>query len=264
MLEIAKSAALAAGEIQMNNYGKKLNVDEKLKNDIKLEVDKLSEKAIVDIILSTYPNHSILAEEGGITDNGSEYTWIIDPLDGTVNYFYGIPYFCTSIACIKINKNRAKPAKCFADLGDPVCAAIYAGSTRELIYAEAGKGAYLNDKQIFASKESKLKESFLTTGFGHTKESYKNMFKNSMTLGEQVRKIRCMGAAAYDIANVACGRFTCFFENAIHSWDIAAGAIIAQEAGAAVDAIELEDGRWDVIISSPNIIDDVKKIIHNI
>ena len=89
------------------------------------------------------------------------------------------------------------------------------------------------------------------------------MFKNSKTIGQRARKIRCMGAAAYDIANVACGRFHCFFENAIHSWDIAAGAIIAQEAGAVVDAIEFEKGRWDTIVASPGVVDELRDIIRD-
>ena len=261
MLETAKKAALAAGKIHMDNYGTTLNVDAKLKHDIKLEVDKLSEKRIIEIIRETYPDHSILAEEGGAIETDSEYLWIIDPLDGTVNYYYGIPYFCTSIACIKVNKGRTDLAQNFSDIGEGVCAAIYSGPTNELIYAATGKGAYLNDQPIHASTETRIEECILTTGFGNTRESFDKMFKNSSAIGQKARKIRCMGAAAYDIANVACGRFNCFFENSIHSWDIAAGAIIAQEAGAVVDAIELEKDKWDTIVASAGVVEELKSII---
>ncbi len=264
MLKTAKAAALAAGEIHMQNYGKTLNIDAKLKYDIKLEVDKLSEKAIIEVIRSNYPDHSILAEERGMIDNKSDYLWIIDPLDGTVNFYYGIPYFCTSVACIKVNKERKGLAKNFFEIGEPVCGAVYASITNELIYAEAGKGAFLNDKKISVSTESDLAECILTTGFGHTQDSFDKMFKNSRIIGERARKIRLMGAAAYDISNVACGRFNSFYENAIHTWDIAAAAIIAQEAGAVIDAIENEDGRWDIIVASANIIDELKSIIRGV
>ncbi len=263
MLDTAKEAALGAGKIHMENYGKVLNVDAKLKNDIKLEVDKLSERAIIDIILATYPGHSILGEEGGAIDNGSEYLWIIDPLDGTVNYFYGIPYFCSSVACYKVDPARKGLCKSYSELGDPVCAAIYSGPTKELIYTEAGSGAYLNGKRIFASTEAKIEECIFTTGFGHTKGSSDYMFNGSNTLLKRARKVRCMGAGAYDIANVGCGRFSGFFESGIYAWDIAAGGMIAKEAGAAVDAFEKEDGTWDTIVASPNIIEELKEIVRN-
>ena len=172
MLETAKKAALAAGKIHMDNYGKTLNVDAKLKHDIKLEVDKLSEKKIIEIIQSAYPYHSILAEEGGAIETDSDYLWIIDPLDGTVNYYYGIPYFCTSIACIKRDQSRTGLAQSFSEIGESVCAAIYSGPTNELIYAARGAGAYLNDNRIQASPETKIEECILTTGFGHTQEKF--------------------------------------------------------------------------------------------
>ncbi len=263
MLEIAKAAALAAGKIHMDNYGKTLNVDAKLKNDIKLEVDKLSEKAIIDVILSAHPDHSILGEEGGSIDNGGAYHWIIDPLDGTVNFFYGLPYFCTSIACFKAPAEPINYPRTFKDLGEPVCAAIYAAPTQEFIYAEAGKGAYLNDRPIHASTETKLQEALLCTGYGASQDSYDRMFGGGSSIAAQVRKIRCLGAAAYDIANVACGRATGFFEGGVHSWDIAAGGIIAQEAGAIVDAFETDSAscRWDTIIAAPALLPELKQIL---
>lgn len=261
MLETAKKAVLEAGKIQMANYGKSLNVDAKLKNDIKLEIDKLSEKAIIEIITTAFPDHSILAEESGATDTSSEYLWIIDPLDGTVNYYYSLPYFCSSVACYRVPKDRKNLCTDFAEYGEPVCGAIYAGPTNELFYAEKGQGAFLNDRQIFVAREHSLDECIVSTGFGSSKDSLEGFLRNGSALADKVRKIRCLGAAAYDIANVAAGRLSGFFEKNLNSWDIAAGIIIAQEAGAAVSARELSRERWDVIISIPEVAAELEMII---
>ena len=263
MLETAKKAVTTAGKIQMDNYGKNLNVDAKLKNDIKLEIDKLSEKTIINIIKATYPDHSILAEESGSYETDNEYLWIIDPLDGTVNYYYNLPYFCSSVACYKINKNRTTLCNNITDYGEPVCGAIYAGPTNELFYAEKDNGAFLNGQQIFAAKEQSLNECILSTGFGSTQDSLNGFFENGTNLIHKVRKIRCLGAAAYDIANVAAGRLSGFYEKNLNSWDIAAGVIIAQEAGATINAYETASEKWDFIVSAPAIAEELKQIVQS-
>lgn len=249
MLATAKAAARAAGAIQRENFGKMLNVDAKMKNDIKLEVDRLCEEAIINTVLQVYPDHEFLAEEGGEggkTD--AEYVWIIDPLDGTVNYFYGLPYFCTSIACYR--KGESGMLK---GLGEPVLGVVYAPKIDEMFSAEVGGGAYLNDQKIRAAEVAELSECMVATGFGSTRMGIDRMLNGLPALVDDVRKMRCLGAAAYDICNVAAGRLTAFFEKGLHTWDIAAASIIAAEAGAVVDAFEYAAGRWDYIASAKGV-----------
>ena len=265
MIGAAKEAVKRAGAIHMEYYGKTLNVDAKMKSDIKLEVDKLAEKAMLEVLAERFPEHSILSEECGEIPTDSEYLWILDPLDGTVNFYYGIPYFCASAACYKQVKRDGKDQsiliKDFKEFATPVCGAIYTAPTDELIYAEAGQGAYLNDVKISVSPETLMSECIAVTGMGRTRVSSERLFDGENALAKKIRKIRCMGAAAYDISNLACGRFNMFFMRGISVWDFAAAVLIAKEAGAEVDAYEYEKGKWSVTVANREILPILKKII---
>lgn len=250
MLVTARAAAIAAGVIQKRHYGQLLNVDARTRNDIKLEVDRLCEAAIINTIAQVYPSHGFLAEERGQENAGSEYRWVIDPLDGTVNYFYGLPYFCTSIACYQ---QGAGQWDILPGLGKPVLAVVYSVATGDLFYAESGKGAYLNDNPIRVADVTALEDCMVATGFGSTTAGLQRMRGGYFALGDRVCKMRCLGAAALDICNTACGRLTAFFEKGLHHWDVAAGALIAAEAGATVRATEYEPGRWDFLVSAPGV-----------
>lgn len=251
-LAVAERAARAAGTIQRQAYGTLLNVDETRKNDIKLEVDRLCEAAILNEIRADFPGHSILAEESGETDTGSDHVWIIDPLDGTVNFFYGIPYFCTSIACYR----RAAQGEASANpLGVPEAAVVYAPMQDELFAAEAGQGATLNGNPIRAAHADKLEDCLIATGCGHEQygmNRYQVLMKNALT---KVRKVRILGAAALDLANVAAGRISGFAEAKLYSWDIAAAAAIIAAAGGRLTIRAQEPHRWDIIGSAPAVHD---------
>ena len=147
ILDTAVAAARAAGEILLTHAGRTLNVDEAMAFDIKLEVDRLCEEAIVSIVQGRFPDHAILAEEGGAQDGTAAYRWIIDPLDGTVNYFYGIPYYCTSIACYE-QPTGNPPQETFESLGRPVAAVVFAPATDELFSAHAEGPCLLNGRPI--------------------------------------------------------------------------------------------------------------------
>ena len=261
--ETAIRAALAAGAIQVEHWGGLLNVDEHRRNDIKLEVDRLCEDAIVDIIQSSFPDHSILAEERGLIQEGSDHQWIIDPLDGTVNYFYGLSYFCTSVACCRVQKTASQVPlpRDESSLGDPLVGVVYAPQLDELFVAEKGRGATLNDRPIQASTLSDPAEAMLATGFGSTPQKIDWMHKRSVELVTRVRKMRVLGAAALDICNVACGRLTIFTERGIRSWDIAAGRLIVEEAGGAFSATEYEDHVWDVLASGKGVHQAIKDVV---
>lgn len=252
MLQTARAAAYAAGVIQKKHYGRTLNVDAESANDIKLEVDRLCEAAIVNTIRQSFPAHAILAEEGGAR-GGRGPTWIIDPLDGTVNYFHGLPYFCTSIACFD---TACTEGEILPGLGKPLFGVVYAPITGDLFCAEAGNGAFLNDEPVRAAAVDSLDKAMIATGFGSSLDGLRRMRTGSEALYTRVRKMRCLGAAAYDICNVAAGRLSGFFERGLHHWDVAAASVIAFEAGAQISARELSPGCWDYVASAPGIAEE--------
>lgn len=223
MIEVAKQAALTAGEILLENFRKvtKKEIRRKSRNDFLSFVDENSEKEIISIISDNFPQHSFLAEETGKSTKESDYQWIIDPLDGTTNYLAGIPVFAVSIGL------QYKNELILGVINDPI--------HNELFWAEKGKGAYINEQKITTSSAETLGESFIATGFPFKAkqilpeylQTWKNIFMPSIGM-------RRMGAAAIDLAYVAAGRFDGFWEIGLSPWDMAAGALIIREAGGVV------------------------------
>jgi myo-inositol-1(or 4)-monophosphatase len=185
------------------------------------EVDKASEGMITSKINHLFPDHDILAEEFTSTNKGSDFRWIVDPLDGTINYAHGYPVFCVSIALQRLDKI--------------VLGIIYNPMLEEIFEAEKGKGALLNGRQIHVSNTGKIGESLLATGFPYDirddSESALNYF-NTMIM--KVRGIRRAGSAALDLAYLADGRFDGFWELKLNPWDTAAGWLMVEEAGGIV------------------------------
>ena len=221
MKEFKKTALIAAekaGKILIKNLGKVKQIDYKGIVNLVTEIDRLSEKTIIDTILKRFPNHEILAEESKEKYNSSEYKWIIDPLDGTTNYAHGYPVVCISIA-LEIE-------------GEIAMGIVYDPFRDELFYAEKGKGAYLNNKQIHVSKTDKLIRSLLSTGFAYnvrvTKDNNLVHFCKFSLLAQGVRRD---GSAALDFCYTAMGRFDGFWEMNLSAWDMAAGSLIVEEAG---------------------------------
>jgi len=220
MIEIAKEAAYAAGKILTEHFKKlpKEAIREKQANDYLSFVDESSEKKIISIIHDHFPDHSILAEEGGESNRSGEYRWIIDPLDGTTNYITGLPVFAISIALQKGN--------------EMILGVVYDPLQDELFWAEIGKGAGVNDTPISVSESDTLSECLIATGFPfkakHLLRPYINSFED---IFRSCIGIRRMGAAAIDIAYVAAGRFGGFWELGLSPWDLAAGSVLIKEAG---------------------------------
>lgn len=215
-VEAANSSARVLKETWMNSDA---SVLKRTKHDVKLSADINSEKIITDIINHNRPQDGIIAEESGESQIDNDGLWIIDPLDGTVNFSHGHPHFCISIAWLWKNKIFV--------------GAIYDICRNELFTAVRGKGAKLNDQEISVSKTDDLKQSMIGVGFGQStpKGEGKNNFE---TLGTEVQKLRISGSAALDLAYVACGRLDAYVESSIFVWDIAAGTIIIEEAGGKV------------------------------
>lgn len=225
MLNIALRAARAAGDIIVRSMDRldSLSVNEKDSKDYVTQVDKAAERAIVNTILKAYPDHGIQGEEGTQvtgTGEGADYLWVIDPLDGTTNYIHGIPHFAVSIACVY--RGRLEHAVVYDPMQD------------EEFTASRGRGATLNGRRLRVTKRNNLTHAVLATGFpfrdGQMEhiDNYLAMFRS---LAEQSAGIRRAGAASLDLAYVAAGRYDGFWEYGLSEWDMAAGALLIQEAG---------------------------------
>jgi myo-inositol-1(or 4)-monophosphatase len=237
MLNIAVRAARRAGSVinRAALAGGGFQVRSKRANDFVTEVDKAAEAAILEVVRKAYPAHAILAEESGATGSGGgedEFRWVIDPLDGTTNFIHGFPQYCVSIA---VEHNGALE---HGVIYDPV--------KDELFTASKGRGAFLNDRRIRVSKCARLGEALVGTGFPFKEveriELYTKQLKNLMQKSAGVRRA---GAAALDLAYVACGRLDAFWELGLSPWDMAAGALMIQEAGGLVGDTRGNDGWLD-------------------
>jgi myo-inositol-1(or 4)-monophosphatase len=256
MLNIAVRAARSAGNIIVRNMDRidRLNIVTKKNNDFVTEVDHKAEAAIIDEIRQAYPDHGFLAEESGLSDDDSDYQWIIDPLDGTTNFLHGFPQFAVSIA-LRI-KNRLEVAVVY----DPV--------SQELFTAARGEGAQLNDKKIRVSGLKGLDGALLATGFPYTDQSYLDTYLETMkALMAPAAGIRRPGSAALDLAWLAAGRVDGFWEFNLNTWDIAAGVLIVREAGGIIS--DLSGGEdymnsGDIIAASPKVFPAMLKAIHPI
>ncbi len=220
-LKTAIRAARAAGKLLMDNYGGELNVDDFQDHDIKLELDVRSQAVITECLLGAFPHHALYGEEGIEGDQSSEWQWVVDPIDGTVNYFFSIPHFCVSIAL------RYR--------GEIVLGVILDPTLDELWTVVKGGAPELNGKPIKVSNRSELRQSVMTVGFSKTKQSIDSGFERFQKLAYEVRKTRMMGSAALAMAYIACGRLDAYIEEEISLWDIAAGQLLVEAGGGKVE-----------------------------
>lgn len=226
MLNVAIKAARTAGTI-INRAAldiESVRVSTKQTNDFVTEVDQAAEAAIIDTLLTAYPDHAIWAEESGRREGkhgGADHVWIIDPLDGTTNFIHGFPVYCVSIA-LMVGKRIEQ-------------AVIYDPSRNDLFCATRGRGAYMNDRRIRVAKRIALRDTLLSTGFpfrpGDAFQTYLQMLGDVMPKCAGVRR---PGSAALDLAYVAAGFSDGFFEMGLSPWDVAAGALLVTEAGGLV------------------------------
>lgn len=237
LIDFTKKLAKKAGKLIEKYQKKGFKVELKGKNDLVTTADKKSEELIIKAIKKEYPDHAILAEESFDDENGLDsikdapYIWIIDPIDGTTNFAHNIPLYAISIAIFK--REESESSKNFDYLsGEIIAGVIYAPRTNELFHAEKGKGAFLNNKKIHVSKTKKLQDSLMVTGFPRTEKESNLPYFEAMLYETQA--IRRLGAASLDMAYIAAGRFDGFWEFGLSAWDIAAGALLIEEAGGAV------------------------------
>ena len=241
----AIKAATTAGALLRDNLGNIKSIDYKGAFNIVTDVDKASERLILDILSSQTPDYSILTEEAGALHSGYKKRWLIDPLDGTTNYTHSYPFFCVSIA--------------LEDAGKIVSGAVYNPIADELFWAEEGLGAYLHNEQIHVSQVSTMSASLLATGFPpDTARAADNNMSRFVAVTDLTHGVRRDGSAALDLCFVACGRLDGFWETKLAPWDTAAGELIVTEAGGRVT--NLEGCSFDMsngyILATNNLIHD--------
>lgn len=222
LLATAREAALTAGGLIRGHFERELTVDAAEAHDIKLELDRRSQALIESVILAVFPDHAIYGEEGMRGDPESADQWIIDPIDGTVNFFYGIPHFAISIA------HRCNGVITTGVIFDPM--------RNELWEASRANGCVtLNDRKLRVSSRSKLSDAIISVGVSKTESAIDAGLPVLREMMRSARKTRMMGSAALDIAYVASGRLDAYIESQISLWDIAAGMLMVELAGGLVD-----------------------------
>ena len=242
-----KAARRAAAIINRASFEiDRLQVVQKSHNDFVTEVDRAAEQAIIEVLRAAYPDHAILAEESGASENlhdENENVWIIDPLDGTTNFIHGFPQYCVSIA--------------LQQKGQITQAVVYDPNRNDLFTASKGRGAFLNEKRIRVVRRDKLADALVGTGFPYSDMSgldeYISMFR---LMTQATAGLRRPGSAALDLAYVACGRLDGFFEKGLKPWDVAAGSLLITEAGGIVGTFEGESDylyKGNVIAGSPRV-----------
>ncbi len=237
-LDAAVTAARAAGEMLRQNFSRPLRVNLAEAHDIKLEIDVRAQDLITQSLLEKFPQHALYGEEGIVGDQTSEFQWVVDPLDGTVNYYYGIPHFCVSIA---LRRNF-----------EIIVGVIYDPMREELWSAQKGDAPKLNDREFRVSERADLAEAVVSVGLSKSAATIAAGLPLFQEMVSRARKCRLMGSAALDMAYVACGRFDAYIEAAISLWDVAAGWILVETAGGLVEMNPRPDlkDRYSIIASN--------------
>ena len=220
-LTLATAAAREAGALLRENFGGDHEVDEMLTHDIKLALDVKSQDLIEKRILESFPDHAIYGEEGVAGNQDSDTEWIVDPIDGTVNFFFGIPHFCVSIA--------------MRQGGGLKIGAIYDPMLDEMFAVDFEGPATRNGSPVRPSDRGELSEAVVTLGFSKSKESIDAGMERYRRFAHRVRKTRMMGSAALALAYIACGRLDAYVEEMISIWDIAAGQLMLERGGGKVE-----------------------------
>jgi myo-inositol-1(or 4)-monophosphatase len=226
--QVLTEAVDESAEILKRSFNTQFKIGRKKDySDLVTEIDKKSEARIIEIIHKHYPDHNVLSEECGDLNKESDYVWIADPIDGTVNYAHSVPIFCVSLA-LEIK-------------GEVRLGMVYNPVSGERFYAEKGKGAYLQDRKVKVSEIKELKDSLLVTGFPYgardNRDHCIDHFNNFIRAGLPIRRL---GSAALDMCYIACGRFDGFWEVSLNPWDVAAGYLMVNEAGGKVSSFKGE------------------------
>ena len=229
-----------------------LQVSSKGPGDFVSSADKRTERILIDELQKAHPDYGIVTEESGIINKSNvENRWIIDPIDGTMNFLNGIPQFAISIG--------------YEERGEIKCGVIFNPIMNEMFIAEKGSGAFLNNSRIRVSNKKKIKDALIVTGGPKGSSKIKEkIFSEYINISKNVSNVRKFGSAALDMAYVACGRFDGYWQRELNYWDIAAGIIILKEAGGFVDFFEEDENlplKRNILATNSNIHEELKKLI---
>ena len=256
-INIISRACIKASKSLIRDFGEleNLQVSKKAPGDFVSSADKRTEKILIEELQKAHSEYGIITEESGIINkSNSQNRWIIDPIDGTLNFLNGIPYFAISVG--------------YEENGEIKCGVIFNPATNEMYYAEKGSGSYLNNSRIRVSNKKKIQDSLVVTG--GPKQSSKNkdkIFSEYINVSKKATHVRKFGSAALDMACVASGRFDGFWQRELNYWDVAAGMIIIREAGGFVNFFEEDKNnplKKNIIASNSIIHEDLKGLISKI
>jgi myo-inositol-1(or 4)-monophosphatase len=254
-INLITRACMKASRSLIRDFGEleNLQVSSKGPGDFVSSADKRTEKTIIEELQKAHPEYGIITEETGIINKSNiKNRWIIDPIDGTMNFLNGIPQFAISIA--------------YEENNEIICGVIFNPITNEMFCAEKGNGAYLNNSRIRVSNKKKLKDALLVTGGPKGASKIKNkIYSEYINVSNNVSNVRKFGSAALDMAYVACGRFDGYWQRELNYWDIAAGVIILREAGGFIDFFEDDLSyplKKNVLASNSNIHQELKELIN--
>ncbi len=248
LLELATRLSIKAKDLIISHGSPQEIVAKSSRSDVVTEVDKLVEKMIRSELQLARPEDSILGEEQASHQGESEFTWVIDPIDGTTNFVYDIPNFAVSIAVLRSNQS--------------VAGVVYDIGNDDLYRAEKGAGATRNGKQILPTSIASVRDALVGTGFSYDSKRRKRQTQTLLGMVETFRDIRRAGAASIDICWVACGRLDAFYEQGLWPWDYKAAELIATEAGARVGSLDREEARRTLTIAAnPLIFVELRNLI---
>ncbi len=227
-LTTAIKAARAAGQVMHANWHKPKHVNSAEAHDIKLELDVQCQALIEKILAAAFPQIPVLGEEGSTGDVNAEYRWVIDPIDGTVNYFYGMPHACVSIA-LQVQSPKSKVQSLASH--ESVVGVIYDPFTDEIWTTTKGQPTRLNGKIVRVSNRSRIEDAVIAMGFSKSQDNLDKSMPHLLRLARRAKKIRIMGSAALELVYVASGRLDAYVERTINLWDVAAGMLLLENAG---------------------------------
>ena len=253
-INLITRACMKASRSLIRDFGEieNLQVSSKGPGDFVSSADKRTEKILIEELQKAHPEYGIVTEETGIINKlNTKNRWIIDPIDGTINFLNGVPQFAISVGYEEDNEIK--------------CGVIFNPITNEMFCAEKGNGAYLNNSRIRVSNKKKLKDALLVTGGPKGDSKIKDkIFSEYITVSNNVSNVRKFGSAALDIAYVACGRFDGFWQRELNYWDVAAGIVILKEAGGFIDFFELDNKaplKKNILASNSNIHEELSDLI---
>jgi myo-inositol-1(or 4)-monophosphatase len=250
LLDLAVRAARGAGELLLEMFqGPARGVASKsTPTDLVSDADRAAEELILGMIRTERPEDGILSEEGGDDDSSSGITWVVDPLDATVNYLFGLPWWCVSVAA--------------QDADGALVGVIRNPNSDEIFTAVRGSGAWLDGAPVSVSERTDIASALIGTGFSYDARAREHQAEIVARLLPRVRDVRRAGSAALDLAHLACGRLDGFYEAPLEPWDRAAGTLLVQEAGGVVSELaaplELSTG---VVAANPNLHDDLRRLV---